>query len=118
MSGFRIVVGVDGSDHSERALKWCADHALALGAEVVVVHVIEQPIYAGSIYPLIPPLAMGEPQREHLQDLATRDWCKPLADAGVEFRVVIIDGYPAEALMQSARHEKADLIVTGRRGRG
>jgi nucleotide-binding universal stress UspA family protein len=118
MAANKILVGVDGSVHSERAVKWCANHARGLDAEVIVVHVVEQPIYAGSIYPLVPPVTMTPDQRERLRDVVVRDWCKPLADAGVEHRVVLIDGYPAEALVAAARHENAELVVTGRRGRG
>ena len=40
MANPKIVVGVDGSEHSARALQWCADHAEGFGAEVLVVHVI------------------------------------------------------------------------------
>jgi nucleotide-binding universal stress UspA family protein len=112
-----ILVGVDGSAHSERAVKWCADHAHALGAEVIVVHVVEQPIYAGGIPPLVP-IAITDAQLAELRDLVARDWCKFLADAGVEHRVVIVEGYPAEALRTVARRENAELVVTGRRGRG
>jgi nucleotide-binding universal stress UspA family protein len=118
MTTHRMVVGVDGSRHSERAVKWCADHAERLDAEVVVVHVIEQPIYAGSIYPLVPPIPLTEEQRDELCDLVGRDWCKALADAGVEHRVVLVGGYPAEALLKVARDEDADMVVTGRRGLG
>ncbi|MFC8673957.1 universal stress protein [Streptomyces griseorubiginosus] len=37
-SGDRIVVGVDGSDASRAALRWAAQQARRLGAEVVAVH--------------------------------------------------------------------------------
>ena len=33
MSSSRILVGVDGSEHSTRAVQWCADHAAALDAD-------------------------------------------------------------------------------------
>jgi len=118
MTSTTIVVGVDGSEHSQRAIKWCADHARALDASVVVVHVMEQPIYAGNIYPMVPPIPMSAAQRDELRDVIADDWCKALSEAGVAHRVVLIDGYPAEALMQTATHEHAELIVTGRRGRG
>jgi len=113
----KIVVGVDGSAHSARAVSWCATYAPALGAEVVVVHVINVPI----------PLAMGPyytypgltpEQRDEVRDVAARDWCKQLADAGVRFRIVVIEGNPAGAIMQTASSEQADLVVVGRRGRG
>jgi nucleotide-binding universal stress UspA family protein len=43
MSSSRIIVGVDGSEHSIRAVQWCAAHAADFDAEVVAVHVIDAP---------------------------------------------------------------------------
>ena len=118
MTTSRIVVGVDGSDHSARALQWCADHAAPLDAEVVVVHVMELPLYGGGAAWLEPlPGPTGE-QCAEIKDVITRDWCKPLADAGVEHRVVLVEGSAPYALIDTAESEKADLVVTGRRGRG
>src|SRR4051794_533829 len=45
MTTRRIVVGVDGSDHSLRAVKWCAEYAQLLDAEVIAVHAIDMPVY-------------------------------------------------------------------------
>ncbi len=112
------MVGVDGSDPARRAVEWCAAHAEALRAEVVVVHALETPTYAGAGPPYIWLKSPTPEQREARHDLVARDWCKPLADAGVPFRVVIIDGEPAPALMEAATREDAALIVTGRRGHG
>jgi len=63
MPAHKIIVGVDGSEHSARAVMWCANHAQGLDAEVIAVHVVEQPIYAGSIYPLVPPITFDAEQR-------------------------------------------------------
>jgi nucleotide-binding universal stress UspA family protein len=113
----KIVVGVDGSTHSERAVRWCAEHAAAFKAEVVVVHVINVPIslMMGPYYsyPELTP-----EQREELRDVIGRDWCKPLADAGVAHRVVLMECSPAVGIIHAAHSEQAELVVVGRRGRG
>lgn len=115
-----IVVGIDGSDHAARALDWCARYAKILDAEVVVVHAIDIPIYAGAglgtAYIPIPP--MTDSQRAELHDHVSQNWCAPLTKNGVSFRVVCVDGNPADVVMQVARNENAELVVTGRRGRG
>jgi nucleotide-binding universal stress UspA family protein len=118
MTEMKIVVGVDGSEHSARAVKWCADHARALDAEVVAVHAVDMPLYSspGASYVPLPPLS--DEKRNELLDVVQRDWCKALADAGVTYRGVVLDGGPAWVLMEFARKTNADLIVTGRRGRG
>jgi nucleotide-binding universal stress UspA family protein len=114
-----IVVGVDGSGASRRALQWCADHAAAFGAEVVVVHAIDiSYAYYGSLGVGSMPIIMGPGDEDELRDTISRDWCKPLADAGVEHRVELVDGNAAVVVKQVADHEDAALVVVGRRGRG
>jgi len=113
----KIVVGVDDSECAQRAVRWCADHAPALGAEVIVVHAVPIPVQvAMSPYYALP--SPTEDQLEQMRDLVARDWCKPLADAGVPHRVIVIEGSPAADIVEIARREGADLVVAGRRGRG
>ena len=114
----KIIVGVDGSPSSARAVEWCAAHAAALEAEVVVVYSIEMPLYAGSPFGYVPVPVPSEPDREELHDVIQREWCAPLSKANVPFRVVLSDGTPAPAIIAVAKKEAADLVVTGRRGRG
>jgi len=113
----KVVVGVDGSDHSARAVEWAADYAAGRVAEVIVVHVVPVPIS----------LAMGpyriyerptEGELDELRRVAELDWCKPLADAGIAHRIVVATGTPASELLRIADEENADLVVTGRRGLG
>jgi nucleotide-binding universal stress UspA family protein len=113
-----ILVGVDGSDHAQRAVEWCAAHAAAFDADVVAVHVIDTPVQLGGAAPYVWVNAPTPQQRHDLADRAEREWCKPFADAGVPFRVVLMDGRPAESIMQAAHTEDAALVVTGRRGLG
>jgi nucleotide-binding universal stress UspA family protein len=118
MSGAVIVVGVDGSDASARAVQWCAKYAVSLDATVVAVHAVDLPVYAPPTFASFQGLSLTEQQRDNLRDIATRDWCKPLADAGVPHHVVLMDGGAAHAIIEVANTENAELVVTGRRGRG
>jgi nucleotide-binding universal stress UspA family protein len=114
----KIVVGVDGSEPAQRAVAWCAQYGGPLGAEVVAVHAVDLPVYAspsGSYLP-VPPL--DEVDRDGLRVVLERKWCAALAASSVRFRAVVVDGPPALVLMEAARTENADLVVTGRRGRG
>jgi nucleotide-binding universal stress UspA family protein len=116
----KIVVGVDGSLPSKRAVEWCATYAAALGAEVVAVHAIDIP---ANIAPAMvsfptPVMQISDADRADLEDIATREWCAPLDKATVPFRVIIRDGAPALVIMQAASDEDAELVVTGKRGRG
>ena len=112
-----IVLGVDDSAGASRATEWCARLARDVGAHVVVVHAIEtsiaSPFDPYLVYPDLSPDRLVE-----LEDVIARDWCKPLADAGVPFRIRLPKGSPATELVSSAKRENADMIVIGRRGRG
>jgi nucleotide-binding universal stress UspA family protein len=115
-----IVVGVDGSEGAMRALRWCADHAAAFDAVAVVVHAVDLvPYYPygdvalGGATP-IPPIEAEEARR----DTIARDWCAPLAAAGVEYRVEVVEGPPATVISDIAGRDGADLVVIGRTGHG
>jgi nucleotide-binding universal stress UspA family protein len=114
----KILVGIDGSEASLRALGWCANHAGQLGAEVVAVHTIDLPIV---VSPTVPGFNLPDfrpVDREAIEETATKEWCAPLREAEVPFRVLLRDGAPAESIIEAARTENADLVVTGSRGRG
>jgi nucleotide-binding universal stress UspA family protein len=118
MSTMKLLVGVDGSDASRRALEWCAQHAPRLDADVVVVHAIEQPVVVAPVTTgfVLPEFTPAD--REAIERTVVDDWCAPLTRAAVPFRVVLKDGGAPLSLMQAANDEDADLVVTGRRGRG
>lgn len=118
MTTTRVVVGLDGSDGSRRALQWCIDHAGALDAEVVAVHTFSIPVM------LVPERGMPELLvesdavfREQIEN-ELEQWCKPLRDAGTPHRSRIANGPAAKVLDDVATEEGAELIAVGRRGRG
>ena len=116
----KIVVGVDGSERARHALAWCAAHAVEFDAELVVVYVIDAAgvVHAPGNVPSPESSTVTAADREAIRDRVTRDWCTPLAQAAVPFRVRVMAGSPANAIIHAARTEDADLVVTGRRGRG
>ena len=114
----KIIVGVDGSEQANRAIEWCAKYAPELDAEVVAVHAIDIPFYVPPTISSLPPPPLSPEERAGFHDHITTAWCAPLAKATVPFRVVLMDSDPALAIMQAAKTEQADLVVTGRRGRG
>ncbi len=107
-----IVVAYDGSDHADRALERAAELALP-GVDFVVVSVAE--LGAFSHHPALDVSAAdsidAEWARENLDRARTR-----LGAAGASVRTVEGRGDPADAVVQLARDEEADLIVVGTRG--
>src|SRR4029079_13304028 len=80
-SKMKIVVGVDGSEGSARALGWCAAHDNRLGAEVIAVHALELPAFAASLDPLAPPPVWRPDDRARIEVVLSNEWCKQLTDA-------------------------------------
>jgi len=118
----RILVGVDGSDGAERAVLWAARLARQTGAEVVAGHALGTPIFADGFASIAGNayndwLRAWKELRSYTQRTMEQDWCQPLAEAGIAFRAVIVDGGP-EALIALAASVEADILVVGRRGRG
>lgn len=123
--GLRLVVAVDGSEGSTEALRWTARLASMTGSEVIAIHALERPAYAGGYVPWMfgmasSPDGWNEEWRrwaDGVRQKLTDDWCDPLRRSGVAFRADVILGGVGE-LLSSIQDERADLLVVGRRGLG
>ncbi|ARF62767.1 MULTISPECIES: universal stress protein [Streptomyces] len=109
----RIVVGVDGSDASIKALHWAVRQAELTGATVEAVNSWEYP--ATSWASMMP----GMPEDFDPQALATVSLNEALEEAlGAEgaaaVHKIVVIGNPAQALLDRA--QGADLLVVGARG--
>lgn len=117
----KIVVGIDGSAHSDAALRWASAEAALRSASLEVVH-------AWSFVPVTTPADSGlvpmawtdnmellDVTRQAAEDATVAQVAEVLgADHGATISVV--EGGPAEALLAAAKD--ADLVVVGNRGRG
>jgi nucleotide-binding universal stress UspA family protein len=113
----RIVVGIDGSDHSKTALRWALDEARLRSASLEVVYAWTMPVYATG-YGFAPgdlfdPKAISDGATEQL-DRAITEVVGDATDVKVERKTV--EGLAAQVLVEEA--EGADLLVVGSRGHG
>ena len=110
----RIVVGVDGSPQSRRALRWAAQEAKLRGAHLSVIHAYTLP-HLGAEQALTTDV-ITRIHRE-AQDLIENevDQLGELA-AAIELSCAAAEGAPAQLLLDAAA--EADLLVVGSRGRG
>lgn len=105
-----VIVGYDGSEHSQRALERAASLVRDSGTLVVVAAArlagLTRDLGASAVDPV-----ELEAAREALEKARTQ-----LAGKVPNARFVEAHGEPAEALVRQAEEEGADLIVVGTRG--
>jgi nucleotide-binding universal stress UspA family protein len=111
-----IVVGVDGSAGSKRALQFAIDEARASGDDVKAVSAWHVPaiVYEGGIGGVAVDPAEFEKGAE--VELARALSEIDAADSGVTIKPVVRHGQPADALCEES--EDAKLLVVGSRGLG
>ncbi len=112
----RIVVGIDGSPHSQRALEWAAIQAIG---DDVIDAVLAYPsglawIDVGSDAEALIVARSAELAKRTLHE-AIEAATLPTEHA-VRINPIVVEGEPAHVLVDLA--ERADLLVVGTRGRG
>lgn len=113
----KILVGLDGSDFSLKALDFAIDLARKYRSQLVLVHVVMRQIYA-----INPPEAgilagtaiVRELEAEGKAILVKAEETVKAQGIPVESR--LRQGVPAEELLRASADEKVDLIVLGSRG--
>jgi nucleotide-binding universal stress UspA family protein len=113
-----MVVGTDGSDTATEAVRQATELARQLGAKVHVV----------SAYEPVPEARLREERdqvpadmqwmvnpREDVDD-TLNNAAQGIQDAGVEVETHAREGDPADAILDVAEEQEADLIVVGNKG--
>lgn len=107
----RIVIGVDGSEESRRAIDWVGEVAPMVAAEVVAVEV-EEPILEWT--PSTSPENWRRDAERRIEERTA-----PLTEAGLTVAAVAQrDLHPADGLLGVAGARHGDLLVVGTRGLG
>lgn len=97
----KILVGVDGSEHAERALKQAIEIAERFSAFITIVNVYHAP--------------EGQDVSQEILDKAKTI----LEDSGVKFKLVsVLSPNTPKVITDLAKDEKFDLVVVGSRGIG
>jgi nucleotide-binding universal stress UspA family protein len=111
-----IIVGVDGSGHSQRALEWAMKEAALRHAPLTVltVHQAIRGYFGGTAnFPEDP----GETEKARVAALEeTNNVLATLEPKPESVTVVAVNGFPVEELLNAGKD--ADMIVLGSRGAG
>ena len=113
-----MVVGTDGSDTASEAVRQAAELAQRLGAKVHLVSAYE-PVSEGRLREERQQVPgdlqwMVNPREDVNDTLATA--AQGLHDAGVSVETHAREGDPADAILDVAEEQEADLIVVGNKG--
>lgn len=111
----RIIVAVDDSPGGRHALRWAADLARSLEAELIAVNVVDA-LLADAVGP-----AGSARERDRALDelrAASERWLQE-ATMGLglpagPLRLIVRAGHPADEVVSAARETKADVLVIGR----
>jgi nucleotide-binding universal stress UspA family protein len=111
----RILAATDFAESAERALACAIDLGRLHGAELLLLHVYMDP-------PAYPEVAAGQvqaiydEQRRWVDETLERR-ARSARAKGLLARALVRTGPPASAIADTARDERADLIVVGTHGR-
>ena len=113
-----IIVGIDGSDHSRRALQWAVNEAAVRHAPLTVL-TVSQAVAGFGGRPVEYP---GDSDRtSQAREAAQKQTDSIIESAGTESRpssvsVQAVTGFPVEELIRASAN--ADMIVVSSRGAG
>lgn len=117
----RLIVGVDGSEDAERAVKAVAARQWLQGSEARVIAAIDNRMSA-----VFAPLLSGPGRWVEQGDHDARAWVQRMAESaaatlrqsGLDVSARTLDGDPKEVLLREAEAWQADCIFVGARGLG
>ena len=121
----KILVPLDGSEHSDRALNFALDLAEKYSAEIVLLSVAQPFVATGPMFltqPMMPPentvIFVNEIEAAHekmlLEALKKAKESRP----NLNISKKLVNGRPADKIVEFAKIENFDLIVMGSRGIG
>jgi nucleotide-binding universal stress UspA family protein len=113
-----MVVGTDGSDTASEAVRQATELAERLGAKVHLVSAYE-PVSEGRLREERQQVPgdlqwMVNPREDVNDTLATA--AQRFQDAGVQVETHAREGDPADAILDVAEEQEADLIIVGNKG--
>lgn len=110
-----VVVGYDGSDGSQRAVRWAAGHAAATGVPLLVAHCSAWPLFTNNLGPIE---GIKDSGLQHEAETTLAEGVEVATQAAPHLEVTqrLLTGFPSEVLTKLSA--EASLLVTGTRGLG
>ena len=109
----KILVPVDGSKYSKKAIQYASDLSTAFDAEIVLVYVVEKSI----------PVNLLD-QKEYLKILrkfgekTLKNEMNILSKRQIDAKTILAEGNIINEINKTAKKEKCDLVIVGNKGLG
>ena len=115
----KILFPTDFSEHSKHAFTYALSFAREYGAQLHMLHVVEDVQYLANAYmfdvPMMPSFTdMEENRQKEMEEFIERE----VTDASIKIEKSIRHGRPFLEIIQAAKDESVDLIVIATHGRG
>ncbi|MEE9611416.1 MAG: universal stress protein [Desulfatiglandales bacterium] len=119
----KILVATDGSGHAKKAIEFATDIALQYDATICILHVVSKIEIPEEFLRYVEVEGFEEtPQSVYLQKIG--DEIIGAAEKAIskksvrEVQTALVQGDPAEKILEFARDQGVDMIVLGSRGLG
>ena len=115
----RILLPVDGSIDSKKALDYVTDIAIKFNSEVIVIYVyqVSDPLFStsGKLKSMVFTSGFENSLNDKFNSLLEEYRIK-LEAAGIKFKIMVEKGKPDTEILKVLAEEKCDLVVMGNRG--
>lgn len=120
----KILLAIDGSPYSNKAVEEVARRSLAAGSEVKIVTAIS-PVVPVGVDPVVPYITFSDEMmkanrdRGHAMLERAAERLRAREEGGtLRITTEVIEGSPKQAILEAAETWKPDLIVVGSHGYG
>jgi nucleotide-binding universal stress UspA family protein len=119
----KILVAIDGSNLAYASLDYALDLAKKYSAEVMVLTVVEMPsnsvLAQGAVFTPVSSQSHREKLENYHKEILIEAAKKAeKSSPQIHFTTKLVEGRPAEKIVETAKLESFDLIVMGSRGLG
>jgi len=110
---YKILVAVDGSEHSRRAVEYAARRAKGVPCKILLLHV-ETPVMAWEVGPVSSSEAVLDGREAESREVLHASACQ--FDRATEVEKRVVRGEPATTILEQATRLAVDEVVIGSRG--
>jgi universal stress protein A len=112
-----VLVAIDFSDSSDNAFQMALSLAKNFSAQLLVLHVINEPVDLRGFYVPHISFARLEEEIEEGAEKMMESFCRTHMADFENYQKIIVSGLPYEEIIAQAKEKSADLIVLGTHGR-